>query len=197
MTGIILAAGLSKRMGKQKLLMPVKGMPLVERVISVVSTSKVDEIILVYHDEGVKAIGDKHGLNTVYNPNPQEGQTASLKLGLQKASPVSDGFVFFVGDQPLLDAACINKLIDAFYFHKDCIIVPDYQGQKGNPVIFPSTLRKELLQLEGDTGGREIIKRMPEKVIQIYIDDDKHGKDMDTWEAYMEIEGWEIEKSNE
>ncbi len=103
-TGIIMAAGFSKRMNKDKLILDFKGISIIERVIKAVKQSNVDKIILVYREEKIKEIGIKNGIKTVYNNMAQIGQSQSIKLGINASSIETKGFMFFVGDQPFLDS---------------------------------------------------------------------------------------------
>jgi len=183
-TGIILASGFSRRMKTEKLLLAVDGTPLVERVIQAARASLLDEVVFVYQNEDIKKAGEKYPIKTVYNKRADEGQSASIKIGIEAASSGADGFMFLVGDQPFLNSATINLLIAAFKKEPLNIIVPVYNGRRGNPVIFPSTLKDDLLTLEGDRGGRALIEKMPERVKLVTIEDKRLGIDVDTEEDY-------------
>jgi len=95
--------------------------------------------------------------------------------------------MFLVGDQPFLNAATINTVIDAFNREHQSIIVPVYNGKRGNPVIFPATLKKNLLALTGDRGGRVLIETMAERVKLVTIGDERLGTDVDTEEDYERV----------
>ena len=183
-TGIILASGFSRRMQAEKLLLAVDGTPMVERVIQAARASLLDEVVLVYQNADVKKAGEKYGIKTVFNERADEGQSASIKIGIEEASPETEGFMFLVGDQPFLNAATINLLIAAFKQAPHNIIIPVYNGKRGNPVIFPSTLKDELFALEGDRGGRVLIEKMPDRVSLVSIEDERLGIDVDTEEDY-------------
>ena len=186
-TGIILASGFSKRMTRDKLLLSVEGMPLVERVVKAAKISLIDEIILVYQNEEIKKIADKYGVKAVYNKKAAEGKSAAVKLGISSSHPDTEGFMFLVGDQPYLDSSTINKLIDIFKTEKHPVVVPVYAGKRGNPVLFSSKLKEELLKLEGDCGGRDVIEKMSVNVKQVDIDLSITGTDIDTQEEYEKI----------
>jgi len=188
-SGIILASGFSKRMEKEKLLLPVGGVALVERVIRVAQASRLDEVILVYQKKEIEKIGRKYGIKAVHNPRADEGQSAAIKLGIHTAHPETDAFMFMVGDQPFLNPSTINILIDTNRSDPHSIIVPVYNGLRGNPVLFPSELRDLLLALDGDRGGRVLIDSMPERVKLVSIDEEMLGTDIDTEEDYRKITG--------
>ena len=142
-TGIIMASGFSTRMEDEKLLLQINGLPMVEHVIKSAHLSLLEEIVLIYRRGAVQEIGKRYGLKTVLNPHPERGQSEAIKLGIDRAPSESDGYMFFVGDQPYLSHATINGLIDVFNRDKKCIIIPVYSGAHGNPVTFPASLKKE------------------------------------------------------
>jgi molybdenum cofactor cytidylyltransferase len=181
MTGIILASGFSRRMGKEKLLLKVNGIPMIERVIMAAQSSHLDELIIIYQRDEIT----------------DEGQSAAVKLGIQSSHPDTEGFMFLVGDQPYLDPSTINKLIALFKRDRTSIVVPLYNGAMGNPVIFPATAKKDLLLLKGDCGGRRLIEQMRDIVKLVEIEKSIVGMHIDTEEEYKNIqelkEGGKIE----
>ena len=189
-TAIILASGFSKRMEDEKLLLDVGGVPMVERVIRAAQSPLIGEGILIYRCDAIKEIGERYSLKTVYNPHAAEGQSAAVKLGVSCAHPATDGFMFFVGDQPCLTQSTVNELIGIFTGKNSSIVVPLYNGSRGNPVIFPSILRETLLKLEGDCGGRTVIERMENNVVLVPVDEGNEGKDIDTKSDYEKIHNW-------
>ena len=186
-TGIILASGFSERMARDKLLLEIGGMPVVERVVRAAKSSLLDDIILVYQNNRVKEIGKQYGVRTVYNDSAHEGQSAAVKLGVRESRPDTDAFMFLVGDQPFLDPATINTLIDQSTKNPQQIIVPVYNGKRGNPAIFPSIFRDDLLAIEGDRGGRVLIEKMGDRVKLVVIENSIANIDIDTQEDYEQI----------
>jgi len=181
-TGIILASGFSNRMKRDKLLMEIEGIPMVERVIQSSIKSKLDEVILVYRVNEVKKLGIKYGVKLVYNPKAHLGQSEGLKLGVKEAKP--GAYMFLMGDMPFITEDLINRLIEEFIEDESNIIVPYYNNKRGMPTIFPYSLRGELLNIEGDIGGRRIIEDNPFLVKKVYIDNCILGLDIDTQEEY-------------
>jgi molybdenum cofactor cytidylyltransferase len=186
-TGIILASGFSERMARDKLLLEIGGMPVVERVVRAAKSSLLDDIILVYQNNRVKEIGKQYGVRTVYNDSAHEGQSAAVKLGVRESRPDTDAFMFLVGDQPFLDSVTINTLIDQSTKNPQQIIVPVYNGKRGNPVIFPSLFRDDLLAIEGDIGGRAVMEKMEERVKLVPLENSIANIDIDTQEDYERI----------
>jgi len=93
--------------------------------------------------------------------------------------------MFFVGDQPFLDPSIINELIDVFKEENTDIVAPMYKGKRGNPIIFSSKLKDELLKIEGDDGGKSIVAKIYDEVKFIHFDNDIARLDIDTWDEYM------------
>lgn len=186
-TGIILASGFSRRMEDEKLLLKVDGVPMVDRVIKAAHASLIDEIILMYRSDAINALAEQYGIKTVLNPHAVKGQSEAVKLGVANAPSESDGYMFLVGDQPYLSHATINRLIEEFNRDRECIIIPVYNGARGNPVIFPAALKRDLLSLEGDCGGRAVTERMENIVKLVPIERGLEGADIDTREVYDTI----------
>ncbi len=160
---------------------------MIERVIEAVINSKIDEIIIVYSDYRIKSIGEKYGLRTINNPNSHDGQSSSIREGVKATSSNTDGYMFFVGDQPFLQVEIINKLLEVFNMGKYSILQPLYDEQRGNPVLFHRKYKKELLKIKGDVGGKNIIAENMKDVGFISFDNPIFGKDIDTWEVYEEF----------
>lgn len=184
-TGIIMASGFSNRMGKNKLLLNINGKPIIKWVIEAIEKSNIDNIILVYNNEKVKDLCSEKNIKFVYNSKPHFGQSQSLKLGVINSPKESQAFMFFVADQPFINPSTINRIIDTYTKTKSEIVVPLYNNKKGNPVIFSSEFRNTLMKIEGDKGGREIIKKNKGKVCFVSIDNHIIGKDIDTWDEYQ------------
>ncbi len=185
-SGIIMASGFSSRMGQNKLLMEIGGESILERVIKACKDSLLDEIILVYRQDEIKKLGEKFGLITVYNSDAEKGQSSAVIHGV-KSSRNGNGFMFFVGDQPYLDSGVINNLIQEYKKSQNMIVAPYYNHKLGMPIIFPPIFKDALLKVEGDKGGRQIIKDYPDLVKKIFYKDELKGIDIDTFEDYTKI----------
>lgn len=185
-TGIILASGFSRRMGRDKLLLKIEGREIIERVIEAVKKSDLDEVILVYRKDEIKKIGEKHGIRLVYNPNADKGQSESMKLGVRNTEN-DHSYMFIVGDQPFLTSDIINKLIYEYKKSKLTIAIPYYNGNRGMPMIMSNIYKGQLLNVTGDKGGRDIVKNYPDNIHKINIEDQKSGVDIDRIEDLKKI----------
>lgn len=188
-TGIIMASGFSNRMGENKLLIELDGVRLIDRVISEAKKSDLDKLILIYREDEIKKIGDFFKIETIYNKNANLGQSESMKLGIRNTDSGSS-YMFLVGDQPFLTKDIINNLIDSHKLNKNKIVVPHYNGKRGMPTIFPSIFREELLKIDGDIGGRDIIIENRDKIVKLVFDK-KYGLDIDTKEDLLRVENFD------
>ncbi|WP_042274204.1 molybdenum cofactor cytidylyltransferase [[Clostridium] dakarense] len=155
---IIMASGLSKRMGDNKLLLDFKGIPMIEYAFIEINKCYFNEVIVVSQYEEILSLSKRYKFKGVYNKDAYIGQSESIKLGILNSSKC-DGYMFFVGDQPFIESFYINKIIDKFNEDKNYIIIPMCGNKKGNPVIFPYNKKNELLTLKDDEKGKKIINK--------------------------------------
>ncbi|MCT4606081.1 MAG: molybdenum cofactor cytidylyltransferase [Marinisporobacter sp.] len=185
-----MASGYSRRMNQNKLFLKYKGKTLIEIILDTLSKVDFSEKILVAREKEILQLGENSGFVTIENKHADKGMSESIKLGV-KASNECDGYMFFTGDQPLLDENVVNRLMGIFYQNPGDIIVPQYKGRRGSPVVFSKKFRDDLLGLEGDTGGKVIINKYLSKVRFVEIDDEKSLFDVDTKEDYEKLLKWD------
>jgi len=190
-SAVILAAGESRRMGKQnKLLLPVGGEALLVKFVKSVCDSDVDQVLVVigHEAEKIKMELNNFSLSFVYNPNFSEGMTTSIKSGVKRIPPDCDGFLICLADMPLIKAPEVNKLIHAYVQdrvkEKKLIVVPVFQGHRGNPVLFSNEFRNDILEHKNKSGCKGVIMNNSKYVKEIEMDDDKMLLDVDTLEDY-------------
>lgn len=183
--GIILAAGMSTRLGQTKHLVKVSGKTLLARVVAAALESELSEVVLVLgHEAGevlaaLGSLGRHDRLLTVINERYRDGMAGSLQAGLLPVKEQYPAVMFLLGDQPLIDAGAINLLLRRFWSTDKDICVP-VQGEKwGNPVCFSRRFYAQILRIQGDTGAREIIRRHPEDVLLVEIDGPSFFLDID------------------
>ena len=181
-SAIILAAGESKRMGKPKQLMPLGRTTILEQTIDNSLNSEVNEVIVVlgHRAEEVKRIIAARPVKLAINPNYQQGMSTSIIAGLNMVDSRARAVMIALGDQPFIDSQTLNRLIDEFYNHNKGIATPVYRGRRGHPVVFAIRYKGELLRLEGDIGGREIIDRHPDDVLEVAVNCEGICVDIDT-----------------
>ena len=184
---LVLAAGRSMRMGAaNKLLQPVGGAPMLARVVEAVCQSKVAETVVVtgHQAEAVQGALAGAGVAFVHNPHYRDGLSTSLAAGLGVLAIDTDAVLVCLGDMPLVTAAQINALIDAFDPAKGAAIcVPTRNGKRGNPVLWSVAFVAELRALAGDVGAKHLIGEHADKLLEVAMDDDAVLVDVDTPEA--------------
>jgi molybdenum cofactor cytidylyltransferase len=185
-SGILLGAGESKRMGRNKLSLPWGKRTIFEHCLRTLLRSDVREVIVVLSHR-IGWMGDPwmdQRVKVVNNPYSKMGMSTSIRRGLQAIDPSSRGILIALGDQPLIKTRTINALIHAFVQGRGTIVIPSFRGKQGHPVIFHCRYLKELLKLRGDVGGRSIIEKHPEEVWLVRVKSEGVMKDIDTWEDY-------------
>lgn len=185
-TAIVMASGYSKRMGQDKLLIDFGGKKVIERVLDALKNSKINHVIVVAREKSILEVARNYGFEVIENLNANEGISASIRLGIEKADEV-DGYMFVAADQPFLSSDLLDMLIEHFEQCPKCIVIPSFKGRRGNPVIFPSDLRDEFLALKGDTGGKAIISTNIARLESVEIKDESWLEDIDTKEALKRL----------
>lgn len=184
--GIILAAGLSSRMGANKLRLPFQGRPLLQHAIDLVAELPLASRILVTRGESAEGMEVPAGFHLVFNEAPETGQSSSLRLGLSRAN--GDAYLFFVGDQPLLSREVVERILE--HAGAGRIVVPRHNGRPGNPVLFPAAFRDELLAVTGDRAGRAVREAHAGTCLYVEIEDSNALRDVDTPEDYEALARW-------
>lgn len=185
---VVLAAGLSRRMGQAKLLMPVGGRAIVRYVVESVLAGGVDLVWVVTGPdvEPIEAALAGLEVQIAVNPAPEEGQASSLRTGIAALPASVDAALIALGDQPSLAPAIIPALLAARRTSPKLIVAPRYRDGQGNPVLFKREIFPELLRLTGDQGARPIIKKEPARVEWVELDLPM-PPDVDTLDDYEKI----------
>ncbi len=187
--GIILAAGLSTRMGTIKSLLPWGQYFLLDRVIAHACRSQLDSVIVVlgHEAETLEEKIDFKESEVIINPDYGMGQSSSLKAGLGALPADTDGAMFLLGDQPFVGVNIINTLIDAFQKQQSSLTIPTHHGKRGNPVLVHRTIFEMIRELSGDTGARVLFGKLSERIQEVDVGDPGIHLDVDTIEDYHEL----------
>lgn len=184
--GIILAAGESTRFGEPKQLLRLKDKCLIEWVLNAALNSELDRIVLVLgyaHQKILQTLGEKsyHSkLLVAINSQYQKGQSLSLQIGLSKVKDDYPAVMFLLGDQPMLNAATINILLERFWADDKDICVPIYRGKRKTPAIFRRRFYNRLMGIKGDMGARQLIDENPDRVVAVEMENPICFFDIDT-----------------
>lgn len=188
---VILAAGRSTRMGgRNKLLAEVGGRKLVRIVAEQVLASRASSVVVVTGHQREEVEQALAGLNVrfVHNPAFAEGQGGSVRAGIDAVPDTADGAVICLGDMPLVDAAMIDRMIEAFSPGAgSLIVVPVSNGRRGNPVVWSRRYFGDLVKLDGDFGARHLIVQHADAVTEVEVGGPAAFLDIDTPDALAEI----------
>ena len=187
-SAVLLAAGESKRLGANKLLLDIGGETLLERAIKVLLRSHVDEVLVVVGFEAARVSRRLRGkpIRLVLNRDHREGMASSLRVGVAHTARSAHGVVIGLADQPWLTSDTVDRLVDAYRGTSKGIVCPTYGGMRGHPVIFNMKRYKEvLLSLRGDTGGRSVIDAHEDDLLEVPVDSPGVIRDIDLWEDYQ------------
>lgn len=188
--GILLAAGLSTRMGQPKMLLPWKGNTVIGHLLEKIALCPVDEIILVYganQDEILKA-AVTYPVRTVFNPEFSNGSMlVSLQAGLRQISHAMGAFLVILGDQPAISPDTIKSMIGLYGSSPEKLIIPSYKMHRGHPWLIDISLKDEILALQEPQTLRDFLKKHEAEINYLVVNDPYVLEDMDTPEDYQRL----------
>jgi molybdenum cofactor cytidylyltransferase len=190
---VVLAAGLSTRMGEPKVLLPWdKDKTIIEHIVAQLITARVDHITVVtgHQSKAVKALLKPLDVQVVFNRSYKTGEMlSSLKTGL-RTMPDHIGAAFItLGDQPRLQPKVVYQLLSAYAESNAPIVAPSYKMQRGHPLLIGRSVWAEILNLPRTASPREVINAHSEAIQYVNVDTDSVLRDVDTPQDYAE-ERW-------
>ena len=198
---VLMASGASRRFGLNKLLMEVKGKPIYAYGLETYAPiGQIDRKVVVSQNEEILEAGRKLGYMAVFNNDSSEGISASVKhglraLGFEEGRDYSDeasGVIFAVCDQPLLTSETVIRLIDFFKGNDKGMACLQFKDRGTSPRIFTYRYIRELLAIEGDLGGRQVLRRHKDDIAYMSVDNEQEVFDVDTLEDFHAL--WDILK---
>ena len=194
LSGVILAAGASSRMGRSKQLLPLADRPLLQHVLDAAANSCLDEIIVVLGHRAQEIdtaiqLPSQRAIRVVVNPDYALGQSTSLRLGLRATHAGAEAAAILLGDQPHVTGALIDRVAAAFVAAAAPVVRPvhtDPRGHRvpGHPVFLARRIWPEVEQLRGDQGARVLLSVHPDWLLEVPLESDLPN-DIDTWEEYQ------------
>jgi molybdenum cofactor cytidylyltransferase len=175
-SAVVLAAGASTRMGRAKQLLSLGETTVLTRTIENVRSAGLDDIVLVLGasaEEIRRQLPQSllEGLRIVVNHAYGQGISSSLREGLSNIDSRSDAALIILGDQPFLRPLTLHQIIDRYRGSRAQIVVPTYQGERGNPVLLDRSVFSEAMVLEGDVGCRAIFANHLEGIFKVEVED--------------------------
>jgi molybdenum cofactor cytidylyltransferase len=188
-SAVILAAGSSTRMGKAKQLLPLGDSTVLERTIANVRGAEVNEVVLVLgaSAEAIRRqlpIALLKGLKLVVNEEYQDGMSTSLRAGISALDHRSEAALIILGDQPFIRAQTMDEVLRAYRRNHAQIVIPSFQGSRGNPVLLDRSVFSEVMALEGDIGCRAIFGNHLEGIAKVEVEDEGILLDIDGPDDY-------------
>jgi len=156
---IVLAAGASSRMGRNKLLLEVEGETVLDRLLQAL-IPEVAEIVVVtgYNQKPVEEIAARYHIRTVFNPEHEKGMTTSFQAGLRVVK--ADSAFLVLGDQIGLEPDLLQRMILELERNPETLIVsPEYEGKRGHPTLFRKAVFSEFLKMGSEEILRDIVHR--------------------------------------
>lgn len=188
-SAIVLAAGTSTRMGQAKQLLPLGPSNVLAQTLENVRSASMAEIVLVL-GSGAQAICQQlpppllEGLKVVVNHDYMQGMASSLRQGLSALDRQSDAALIVLGDQPFVRPQSLDQIVDSYRRSPAQIVIPTYQGTRGNPVLLHRSLFAEVARLEGDIGCRAIFAQHLEEIVNVEVEDMGVLLDIDDQQDY-------------
>ena len=190
---IILAAGLSSRMGEPKVLLPWGDKTIIEHIIEQLTISRVDHIVVVtgHMAQEVKSIVKPLGVKVVHNRSYKSGEMlSSLKAGLKAMPDHIAAAMIVLGDQPRIQPKVIYQVLSAYAEGTHDIVAPSYKMRRGHPILIGRKYWGELLNLPRNGAPRDVINAHNDQIHYIKVNTDSVLKDVDTPEDYAN-EKWQ------
>jgi molybdenum cofactor cytidylyltransferase len=185
---VVLAAGLSKRMGKPKMLLPWHASTVIEQVVLTLINAEVSPIVVVTggaRADVEKAI-QKYAVLPVFNPQYQNGEMLnSLQIGLENLGPEVEAALIVLGDQPKIEERVVRKIRDIYLTDKPEIIVPSFQMRRGHPWIVARSLWPQIIALSLPQNLRDFLAHHQQQIRYVDVDTASILMDLDTPEDYI------------
>jgi molybdenum cofactor cytidylyltransferase len=185
-TGVVLAAGASRRLGQPKQLLPFRGAPLLGSTLNMARHCHFDQLLLTLGGaaESVREQVDLSGVDVIDNPGVTDGCGGSVSIAMDHVDPRADGVVLLLGDQPGVGVASVYALVAAAQHSP--IGVCRYRDGLGHPFWFSRAMFTELRGLHGDKAVWRVLNAGLHDVVELGVDGDV-PIDVDTWFDYERL----------
>ncbi len=174
-------------MGRDKLLLLLDDKPVIRRVVeTVLALGFVETIVVVNPNNGGairQALSDQP-VCIVRNERFEEGMASSIVAGVSAVSPASEALMLVQGDQPLVNAEMLRKVIDVWVLGRDEFVAASFDDTVTTPVLFSRSIMPGLSLLKGDVGARSVLKRHRGSTV---VFPKWRGADLDTDEDYAKV----------
>ena len=185
--GLVLAAGMARRMGSTKQLLPFGDRTVLQTVVDTLHGADLAGVVVVLgHDADAvrESLRDRPVLCCV-NEAYREGMFSSVLCGLHHLPADADAVLIALGDQPQIELNVVRAVLRAYREGDRGIMIPISGGKRGHPVLINlSRYRGEILRLSGDEGLKPVMRGHPQDTLEVPVDDEGILRDLDTPEDY-------------
>lgn len=188
--GLILAAGESSRMGRDKALLDFRGLSFLETAAATLRSAGVEPIVVVlgHRAQEIRRATRLEGVQVVVNERYSLGQTSSLQAGLRVLGDSEiEAVVLWLVDHPAVSAETVAKLVTEFRKSNAPVVIPQYRGERGHPVMISRVLFEELLRLAPGEAANTTIRKHRDETTWIDVDDPGVRLDIDDPEEYRNL----------
>lgn len=185
---VVLAAGLSSRMGQLKVLLPWGGQTVLEAILRRLFLVRLQDVVVVtgHQARRVEEVAANLDVRTAHNPAYRSGEMlASLQTGLRALPARMRGCLVVLGDQPQLQGRVVSDVLDAYAAGQGQIVAPSYQRRRGHPILIDRQYWPELLALGPGHSPRDVINAHAAEIAYVNVPTDSILADIDTPEQYQ------------
>lgn len=174
LAAVILSGGASRRMGSPKALLPYQGRPFLEHLLDIVRHPRIGarRVVLGPDADAIVSEVTLAKEEIVLNPDWERGQLSSIQAAIRSLPANTEGLLLCPVDHPLVSAALVGDLIEAFDAAHPAIVLPIYEGRRGHPVIFAARLYEELLNAPEDKGARAVVWAHANEIAEVSTDEE-------------------------
>jgi len=195
--GVVLAAGLSQRMGTPKQLLPFGEKTILQTVVDVLLGLDLTDVIVVlgHQADQIQETLKDRSVTCCMNSAYQEGMFASVLCGVDNIPLSADGMLLALGDQPHIDPKVGKAVVDAYQKDAAGIVIPTVGGKRGHPVVIDlKRYRAEIKSLSGEAGLKPFMRGHGDDTFELRVEDAGILRDLDTPEDYQaELENRRID----
>ena len=183
---IILAAGSSRRMGTQKLVLPMGTSTMIETVVDNVLKSSINQVLVVLGPDQNKIRDVLIGkpVEFCHNLNHDQGMLSSVICGFKALPENAETALIYLGDQPNITPEVTNTIIEAYDEELMGIVIPVFNNRRGHPLLVDMKYRRDVEKLDLEQGLRSLRHKFPDDVLEVEVDEPGILVDIDTKEDY-------------
>ena len=191
LAAVILSGGASRRMGSPKALLPHQGRPFLEHLLDIAKHPRIGVRRVVLGADAGPIIKEIHlaADDIVVNHEWEQGQLSSIHVALRSLPPGTEGMLLCPVDHPLVSAALVGELIEAFDKTNAPVVIPLYEGRRGHPVIFAAALYDELLNAPMDKGARAVVWAHAGEIAEVPTNEEGCVLNLNDPDAFLRASG--------